>query len=101
MLPLNLGPMCPLASGRIFHNKIAGQPDSQFSSHNGGDQWEGTTERYLISVVPAVRAIFQWAERQAEPITQARYDEAVGLGLTTWDRGRNETDHSYALKGAI
>jgi hypothetical protein len=39
--------MGPLASGRIFDNKIAGQPDFQFSLHNGGDQWEGETERYF------------------------------------------------------
>ena len=32
-LPLKLGPMGPLATGRIFDNKIAGQTEFQFSSH--------------------------------------------------------------------
>ena len=56
-LPLKLGPMGSLASGRIFDLKIAGQDDFQFSS-KGGDQWKGKTERYLISVVPACYALF-------------------------------------------
>ena len=50
--------MGPLAPGRIFDNKIADQSEFQFSSHKGGDQWKGNTERYLMSVVPAVHAIF-------------------------------------------
>ena len=36
-LPLKLGPMGSLASGRVFDLKIAGQPDFQFSA-KGGDQ---------------------------------------------------------------
>ena len=73
--------MGSLASGRVFDLKIAGQGDFQFSS-KGGDQWKGKAERYLISCVPAVHALFQWAERQSEPITQERYEESVGFGLT-------------------
>ena len=57
-LPLKLGPMGSLASGRIFDMKIAGQNDFQFSS-KGGDQWKGKAERYMISAVPAVHALFQ------------------------------------------
>ena len=40
-LPLELGPMGPLVTGRISDNKITGQPDSQFSSHKGGGKWKG------------------------------------------------------------
>ena len=100
-LPLKLGPMGPLATGRIFDNKIAGQSEFQFNSHKGGDQWKGKTERYLMSVVPAAYAIFTWAEKQEVPITQEKYEEAVGLGLTTWDRDSTEKDHLYALNNAI
>ena len=100
-LPLKLGPMGPLATGRIFDTKIAGQPVFQFSSHKGGDQWKGKTESYLMSVVPAVHAIFAWAEKQEVSITQARYEEAIGRGLTTYDREGFGTDHSFAINSAI
>ena len=93
--------MGPLATGRIFDNKIAGQSEFQFSSHKGGDQWKGKTERYLMSVVPAVHAIFSWAEKEENPITQERYELAVGDGLTTYDRDGLPTDHSYALNSAV
>ena len=43
----------------------------------------------------------QWAERQAEPITQEKYEQAVGFGPTTWDRGSHEVDHLRALNCAI
>ena len=91
-LPPKLGPVGPLATGRIFDNKIAGQSESQLSTRKGGDQWKGKTERYLISVVPAVHAIFQWAGREADVITQDRYEQAVGDGLCTWDRDGVKTD---------
>lgn len=100
-LPLELGPTGHLATGRILDNKIAGQPEFQFSTHKGGEQWKGKTERYLMSVVPAVYAIFTWPEKQELPITQEKYEGTVGLGLSTWDRDGNETDHWYALNSAI
>ena len=80
-LPLRLGPIGTLPSGRVFDSKIAGQTEFQFSSHKGSDQWKGKTERYMMSVVPAVHAIFAWAEKQEGPISQERYEEAVGKGL--------------------
>ena len=92
--------MGSLASGRVFDLKIAGQQDFQFSA-KGGDQWKGKTERYFISAVPAVHALFQWAERQNEPVTPERYAAAVGLQLTTWGRDGDENDHSSALNGAV
>ena len=92
--------MGSLASGRIFDMKIAGQNDFQFSS-KGGDQWKGKAERYMISAVPAVHALFQWAERQTEPVTEQRYQAAVGMQLTTWSRDGDETNHADALNGAV
>ena len=89
--PLKLGPPGTLASCRAFDMKIAGQTDFQFSS-KGGDQWRGKAERYMISQVPAVHALFQWAERQTEAITQERYEAVVGLQLTPWSRDGDETD---------
>ena len=100
-LPLRLGPIGTLPSGRVFDSKIAGQPEFQFSSHKGSDQWKGKTERYMMSVVPAVHAIFAWAEKQEGPISQERYEEAVGQGLCTYDRDGTETDHSYTLNSVI
>ena len=101
-LPLKLGPIGSLASGRSpFDTKIAGQSHFQFSSHKGSDQWKGKTERYMMSVVPAVHAIFAWAEKQESPITQTRYEEPVGYGLCTYDRDGVETDHSYTLNSLI
>ena len=84
----------------MFDNKIAGQPDFQFSA-KGGDQWKGKVERYLISQVAACYALFHWAERQSQPITQARFEEAVGYGLTVWGREGGEKDHSYSLSNAV
>ena len=54
-----------------------------------------------MSVVPAVHAIFAWAEKEENPITQERYEQAVGDGLKTYDREGYPTDHSYALDSAI
>ena len=86
-LPLKLGPMGPLATGRIFDNKIAGQPEFQFNSHKGGDQWKGKTERYLISVVPAVHAIFQWPRGKLSPSprkdTRRQLDSGLLPGIET------------------
>ena len=81
--------------------RSANWQSSQISSHKGGDQWKGKTERYLMSVVPAVCAILAWAEKEEDPITQGRYELAVGAGLTTYDRAGYPTDHSYALNSAI
>ena len=92
-LPLKLGPMGTLATGRVFDNKIAGQSDFQFSA-KGGDQWKGKVERYLISQAPACHALFYWAERQSQPITQTKFEEAVGYGLTVWGRDGDEKEHS-------
>ena len=101
--PLKLGPMGPLANsnGRVFDNKIACQADFQLSGHKGGDQWKGKTERYMISVVPAMHAILQWAERRTEPITQELFEKVVGEQLTTWDNNGAEHNHAYALNGAV
>jgi hypothetical protein len=101
-LPLELGPLGSLGShGRPpFDYRIAGQSEFQFSS-KGGDQWKGKTERYLMSMVPAAHAILEWAERQTEPISQKLYEQAVGEGLTTWDRDGNAVDHAPTLNSAI
>ena len=80
--------------------KIASQSDFQFNA-KGGDQWKGKTERYMISMVPALHALIQWAERQNEPVTPVRLAGAVGLGLTTWNRDGDETDHTSGLDGAV
>ena len=100
---IKLGPIGPLANanGRVFDNKIACQADFQLSSNKGGDQWKGKTERYMISVVPAMHAILQWAERQTEPISQEHLERVVGSQLTTWDNNGNEKNHAYALNGAV
>jgi len=101
-LPLKLGPLGALSnSGRPpFDYRIAGQAEFQFSS-KGGDQWKGKTERYLMSVVPAVHPLLEWAERQSEPISELLYAQAVGEGLTTWDREGTPTDHASTLNSAF
>ena len=72
ILPLQLGPMGSLVShgGPPFDFRVAGQSEFQFSS-KGGDQWQGKTGRYLMSMVPAVHTLLEWAERQNEPIGQS------------------------------
>jgi hypothetical protein len=101
-LPLKLGPIGALGnSGRPpFDFRIAGQAEFQFSS-KGGDQWKGKTERYLMAVVPAIYPLLEWAERQDEPIEQALYEQAVGEGLTSWDRDGNASEHSQTLNSAL
>ena len=55
----------------------------------------------MISAVPAIHALFKWAELQTEPISQERYLSTVGLQLTTWNRDGEETNHAPALDGAV
>ena len=54
-----------------------------------------------MSVVPATHALLEWAERESAPITELMYAQAVGEGLTTWDREGAPTDHSATLSSAL
>ena len=99
-LPLALGPLGALATGRAFDDRVSIQDEFKFNGAKG-DVWKGKIERYFFSRVPAVYELFSWAEREEGPITDDRLREAVGDGLTTTDRDGNATDHTQALNCAI
>ena len=102
LLPLSLGPMgsC-LSKGRAFDDRLCGQPEFQFNGSKGGDAWRGKTERYFISKVPALHMLLQWAERQEGVITDDLLAEAVGDGLTEWDRDGTAKNYTQELNCAL
>ena len=78
VLPLQLGPRGVLAHGELFDDRVAAQEDFKFSGSKGGDAWKGKVERYLISKVPALDRIFEWAERCTGVIDDGLFSQAVG-----------------------
>ncbi len=44
-LPLKLGSLGILASGKFFDDKIPLQKEFQFNGKHGGDSWKGKAER--------------------------------------------------------
>ena len=54
-------------------------------------------ERYLISKVPALHMLLQWAEREEGVITDDLLAAAVGDGLTEWDRDGACRDYTQQL----
>ena len=54
-----------------------------------------------MSMVPAAHTILEWSERQKEPIGQAIFRQAVGEGLTSWDRDGSPTDHAMTFNSAV
>ena len=82
-LPLKLGSLGILASGKFFDDKIPLQKEFQFNGKHGGDQWKGKVERYFISKIPALERVLSWAEkvklpRGMESINGDLYGHAVG-----------------------
>ena len=97
-LPLRLGPLGGLATGRLFDDKMTSQEGYRFDGTKGGDRWKGKLERYFMSKCPALRAILEWAERtDTEVVTEEMLEEAVGAAM---DAEQRETLNS-ALWGFI
>ena len=90
-----------LSKGRAFDDRLCGQPEFQFNGSKGGDAWRGKTERYFISKVPALHMLLQWAERQEGVITDDLLAEAVGDGLTEWDRDGTIKNYTQELNCAL
>ena len=75
-LPLALGPLGALATGRTFDDRVSIHVDFRFKGAKG-DVWKGNIERYFFSRVPAVYELCNWAEKEEGPITD-EHREAVG-----------------------
>ena len=86
-LPLSLGPLGGIETGRLFEDKMASQDGFQFDGQKGGDRWKGKVERYFISKAPALKAILTWAEKSDMAIiTEALLEKAVGQAMTLLQR---------------
>ena len=99
-LPLVLGPIGALTTGRAFDDRISLQDEFKFNGSKG-DVWKGKIERYFFSRVPAIHELFNWAEKEDGPISDERLDEAVGDGLTKFERDGTSTNHLNSLDCAI
>ena len=100
-LPLSLGPLGTLGSGRIFDDRVATQPDFAFKGIKQGYAWKTKAVNYMISKVPAMKQILHWAEREENAITPERLQHAIGVGLCVYDRDGNATDHTKSLDSAV
>ena len=100
-LPLSLGPLGTLSSGRIFDDRVATQPDFAFKGIKQGYAWKTKAVNYMISKVPAMKQILHWAEREENVITPERLQHAVGSGLCVYDRDGSATDHTKSLDSAV
>ena len=84
-LPLKLGPLGLLREikGSLFDDKLPTQEEYKFNGSRGGENWRGKVGRYFISKVPAVKAIFEWAEsvdmNELECISDAMIEQALGV----------------------
>ena len=99
-LPLRLGPLGTLSSGRIFDDRVAIQPDFAFKGIKQGYAWKTKAVNYMISKVPAMKQILRWAERE-NVITPERLQRAVGNGLCVYNRDGNVIDHTKSLDSAV
>jgi len=61
-LPLVLGPLGGLATGKLYDDKLTTQDGYRFDGIKGGDQWRGKLRRYFMSKCPALKALLQWCE---------------------------------------
>ena len=78
-LPLRLGRLGGLLTGKMFDDKMTSQDTFKFDGTKGGDRWKGKVERYFISKVPAMKAILEWAERlEKDVVTDSDLRKAVG-----------------------
>ena len=100
-LPLSLGPLGTLSSGRIFDDRVATQPDFAFKGIKQGYAWKTKAVNYMMSKVPAMKQILHWAEREENVITPERLQHAVGSGLCVYDRDGSATDHTKSLDSAV
>ena len=100
-LPLSLGPLGTLSSGRIFDDRVATQSDFAFKGIKQGYAWKTKAVNYMISKVPAMKQILHWAEREENAITPERLQHAIGTGLCVYDRDGNATDHTKSLDSAV
>ena len=100
-LPLSLGPLGTLGSGRVFDDRVATQSDFAFKGIKQGYAWKTKAVNYMISKVPAMKQILYWAEREENVITPERLQQAVGDGLCVYDRDGNATDHTKSLDSAV
>ena len=55
----------------------------------------------LLLRLPAVYELFHWAEKEDVPISDNRLAQAVGAGLTTFDRDGVATNHLEAFNFMI
>ena len=55
----------------------------------------------MISRVPALVEIYHWAERQEVDLTDALLRQAIGDGLTVYDRDGTPRDYTDSLNDAI
>ena len=86
-----------VSKGRAFDDRMCGQAEFQFNGSKGGDAWRGKVERYFISKIPALHMLLQWAERQEGVITDDLLANAVGDGLTEWDRDGTIKNYTQEL----
>ncbi len=100
-LPLKLGPMGTLSSGKLFDDRVTGQEGFRFTGAKGGEAWKGKVERYLISKVPALHVLLGWAERHEGVIEEAKLHEAVQGQLTIHRHDGSAEDMLEVLNGGV
>ena len=81
-LPLVLGPLGGLTTGRLFEDKMTSQDSYKFDGTKGGVAWKDRLERYFISKIPALKVLLDWAERCENPITKSTLKQAIGDAMT-------------------
>ncbi len=100
-LPLKLGPMGTLSSGKLFDDRVTGQDGFRFTGAKGGEAWKGKVERYLISKIPALHVLMGWAERYEGVIEEAKLHEAVQDQLTVYRHDGSAEDMLEVLNGGV
>ena len=75
---LSLGLLGALATHRVFDDRVSTQEGFRFKGFKGGYAWKSDVENYIISRVPAINEILDWAGREESVITSDRLRQAVG-----------------------